>query len=233
MPNLIRLMMASNNEWVIGAGNEARRYLVLDVSEAKMQDKAYFAAIVEQLDQGGREAMMHDLMRLDLKNFDLRTIPQTKALLDQKLLSMSDIQKFWYNRLREGEPLPGKTWGDWVPCSELYALYVKEATQQGEKRRLPDFQFGRQLSKNCPDLIRQKRTLSVSVRSEYTGMDTTRDAKIWAYQFPTLATCRASFAAQFQTPLDWDDESDDSSVHAPSTGASQPLLQQSTDESPF
>lgn len=235
MPNLLRVILASNNEWVISAGMEARRYLVLDVSEARMQDKPYFAAIQEQLANGGREAMMYDLMHLDISGVDLRTVPQTKALLEQKLLSMDAIKHFWLNRLEEGEPLPGKKWDEWIPCEALYALYVKEAAAQGEKRRLASNAFGRHMKKLCPGLERDKPEISHTARSEYTHMEITRESRVWAYRFPPLDKCRAAFEAQLQSSLDWDVETDNS-IPRPATasGASQPLLPlRSTEESPF
>ena len=40
------------------AGLEERRFNVLDVSDAKMQDHEYFKAIVDQMHNGGIEAML-------------------------------------------------------------------------------------------------------------------------------------------------------------------------------
>ena len=54
----IHLIMASNSDWVVPAGADARRYFVLDVSDAKIQDGEYFAAITAELDSGGREALL-------------------------------------------------------------------------------------------------------------------------------------------------------------------------------
>jgi hypothetical protein len=53
--NCLHLIMSSNNEWVIRAGADARRYFVLTVSDAHKQDHSYFAAIARQMDLGGRE----------------------------------------------------------------------------------------------------------------------------------------------------------------------------------
>jgi hypothetical protein len=37
--------MASNNDWVIPAGPDARRFFVLNVSDARKQDFSYFEKI--------------------------------------------------------------------------------------------------------------------------------------------------------------------------------------------
>ncbi len=62
MPNYVHLMMASNEDWVIPASLEARRFMVLEVLAARANDTAYFAAIWGEMKNGGYEAMLHDLL---------------------------------------------------------------------------------------------------------------------------------------------------------------------------
>jgi hypothetical protein len=92
-PNRIHLIIASNSDWVIPAGAEARRFFMLDVSEASRQDGPYFSAIVEQLNSGGREALLFDLLHRDLSGFDVTVVPQTEALAKQKAHSRRDINR--------------------------------------------------------------------------------------------------------------------------------------------
>ena len=100
--NHINLILASNNEWVIPADIDDRRFLVLEVSEKEKQNRKYFDRIYKQMDNGGREAMLYDLLKSDNSDVDLRKAPKTKALFEQKLQSMTPVQQFWYERLREG-----------------------------------------------------------------------------------------------------------------------------------
>ncbi|MFP6869023.1 MAG: primase-helicase family protein, partial [Nitrospinota bacterium] len=46
--NHIRLLVTSNHEWVVPAGNEERRFFVIDVGDARIKDHIYFGAIVDQ-----------------------------------------------------------------------------------------------------------------------------------------------------------------------------------------
>src|SRR5947209_4958826 len=80
--------MASNESWVIPAGLEARRFFVLEVDNACRDAHGYFAAIRKQLENGGYEAMLHDLLNYDLSNFNVRSVPKTEALQEQKHLSV-------------------------------------------------------------------------------------------------------------------------------------------------
>ena len=66
-PNFIRLILASNNDWVVPASSEQRRFVVVDASSARMQDSSYFGAIINQMNNGGAEALMHHLLSVDLE----------------------------------------------------------------------------------------------------------------------------------------------------------------------
>lgn len=101
-PNFTHMILASNADWVVPAGEHERRYLVLDVSNAKRQDTAYFGAMREQLDNGGREALLHFLKNYDCANFDVRTVPQTSALLEQQEHSADPVKQLLIAAARTG-----------------------------------------------------------------------------------------------------------------------------------
>src|SRR5262249_54531653 len=46
--NLSRLIIASNEKWVVPAGIQARRWAVFDVADTRRNDRAYFRAIDEE-----------------------------------------------------------------------------------------------------------------------------------------------------------------------------------------
>ena len=101
--NLIHLMMASNNEWVVPAGLDARRFAVFDVSDARRGDKAFFGALNAQMAAGGLAAMLHDLLATDVGGWHpSRGIPRTQALADQKALSLDPASKWWMAVLDRG-----------------------------------------------------------------------------------------------------------------------------------
>jgi len=92
-PNYLHLLMASNSEWVVPAGPEERRFFVLDVGDDRMQDKEYFRALREGLDAGGSENLLHFLMTYDLSNYEVRAVPKTKALEEQKAHSLGAFER--------------------------------------------------------------------------------------------------------------------------------------------
>jgi hypothetical protein len=83
-PNCVHLVLASNDDWVVPAGADERRFLVLDVGAAHTQDVAYFGSIVEHMEKnGGREALLHMLMNRDLSQFEVRTVAVTLTVILQ------------------------------------------------------------------------------------------------------------------------------------------------------
>ena len=101
-PNRLHVLMASNEDWVIPAGVDERRFVVADVSSARAQDFGYFAALHRELDNGGREAMLHDLLALDLSGWHPRMIVKTSALTAQKWRSLSGLDAWFGDILCEG-----------------------------------------------------------------------------------------------------------------------------------
>ncbi len=71
--------MATNHDW--------GRFFVLKVSDERCSDFEYFGAIAKELASGGYQAMLYELQHMDLTGFEIRAMPKTKALLEQKLQS--------------------------------------------------------------------------------------------------------------------------------------------------
>ena len=193
--NHIRLIVSSNNDWIVPAGNEERRFFMLDVSEARMQDRAYFGSIIAQMDNGGREALLQYLLDYDLSVTDVGSPPKTAALMDQKRHSSSPLESWWYERLSEGQiTAEQKTWKTEFSTTLLYEDYVEFSKDLGVKRRLPQSAFGKQLKALVPDLERCRVTRGKS--------------REWVYRLSTLKDCRRHFDRLTMGGNDWpcDDE---------------------------
>lgn len=106
--NHARFVLISNEEMVIRADLGERRYAVFEVSTRRQRDKAYFGAIVEELEAGGYAAMFDDLMNLDAERYleggfeGLRDVPETDALLEQKMMNMGAIEERLIAIIRDG-----------------------------------------------------------------------------------------------------------------------------------
>ncbi len=70
--NMTRLIIASNEEWVIPATEEERRFLFCNVSNKKRQNRTYFGAIINELEkENGYGKILFDLLNEDLVGFDV------------------------------------------------------------------------------------------------------------------------------------------------------------------
>lgn len=178
--NYIRVLICSNHDWVIPAGQEERRFFVLDVGTAHMQDHAYFEAVVKQMNEGGREALLHYLLHYDLSKVNVRQAPQTHALIENKLASMAPTEKFIYevldrgrwSRLHEG-------WKQVVPCHEVHTAYIEHASRAGLTRKSYETELGKALRRLLP--YARKRQVE-------DGGD-----RVNAWEVPDLITCRGHF----------------------------------------
>nr|QIG67123.1 integrase protein [Rhizobium phage RHph_TM26] len=203
-PNYVHLMMASNGEWVVPAGVDDRRFFVLDVGSGRMQNKEYFSEIQQQLDNGGREAFLHYLMTKDLSGFEVRHYPKTTALQDQKVLSMSPEEQWWFEKLVDGT-LQGDSWAGEVPKGEIQRDYINYASRQKVMRPATPTGLGKFLQRVLP--AQYPRAFQKMGEIEYqdgrTGQPIYKRAKIWCYEFPNLEQARAYWDERFGGPYSW------------------------------
>jgi hypothetical protein len=198
--NLIRLFVTGNPDWQVPAGFEERRFATLDVGEGHMEDHAYFAAIDEEMDNGGREALLHHLLNFDLTTVDLRTIPKTEALLDQKIASFTPEQGWWFDTLTRGELPWGCDESGCCPVPRLFNRYIKHASRHGARRRQIETVVGMFLNKHVPDLTRKE--------GHYKAWNKHKGDKGemvlvpgYIYTFPSLADCRMAFVKKIQQDI--------------------------------
>jgi hypothetical protein len=71
--NCVKVAMDANADWVVPASHDERRYAVNDIDERYSQGNApeevrkeYFGALHQELHEGGAEAMLYDLLQMDL-----------------------------------------------------------------------------------------------------------------------------------------------------------------------
>jgi hypothetical protein len=100
--NFTRLLVTSNEKWAAPVGIDERRFLVLDVVNAQANRPEYFDPIFRQMDNGGVEAMLYELLNRKI-NSNLRRPPETGALVGQRMQSLEGIERWLLTFAREGE----------------------------------------------------------------------------------------------------------------------------------
>ena len=116
--NYCNIIMSSNNQWIVPADLNERRYMVLDVSSKHMQQSSWFKPLYKEIKMGAYEAMMVELSDRKITS-DLRHVLVTDGLKDQMIRGMSPEYGFFINALEEGL----LAFGDWVAKDKLYDMY--------------------------------------------------------------------------------------------------------------
>jgi len=93
--SFLRLMLATNSEWAAPVSLTDRRYFVLNVSDSRKNDHDFFKQLIYEQTHGGSESLLQALMDFDLSDFEVRSIPETPARLEQKMFSMDILQQWW------------------------------------------------------------------------------------------------------------------------------------------
>jgi hypothetical protein len=114
VPNLLHIIIISNSEHVIRATGDERRFFVVECGDEHMKDYKYFAAIKDQLDNGGRAALLHHLLHeVDLSDFNVREAVHTDEEREQMAASTDGIVGLWQECLKQGV-IPGKDHGNFI-----------------------------------------------------------------------------------------------------------------------
>ncbi len=203
-PNFVHLIMASNDDWVVPAGTDERRFLVLDVSDEQKQRSAYFRAIQQELDGGGYEALLYKLRTMDLSSFDIRSLPKTAGLADQKRLSYTVEQDWWFAKLETGDLLTDGGWSDEVISAVLKDDYVNHTRAFRSTARSSETRLGMFLKKVVPDAWHLRSRASGMHEFEIGG-HVKRVNNPTTHRFPPLEECRRVWDERFGGPFDWPD----------------------------
>jgi len=208
VPNYLHVMLASNEDWIVPAGENERRYFLNVVSEVKMQNKAWFKAIDDQLKSGGYEAMLFDLMHYKLGDWHPRDLPESNGLLDQQARSLSPLDS-WFVELLETGTLAGTNPSGRPDRAVSNKFPFIIATSQGTQSNSP---FDVVLTKRevtRPGLYDQARSIEPRLRNyandhvlgnylRERGCDNTRKVmRRQGWAFPPLAECREAWEQRF------------------------------------
>jgi DNA primase catalytic core len=199
--NYVRLMMTSNDDWVVPAGMDERRFAVFDVGDHAKENFGYFAEMDAELAAGGRQALLADLLSFDLASVELRQIPKTDALLEQKIRSLPSVESWWFGRLNSGSTTAkASTWLEEVPKATLVDDYIETSERIGVRRKAAETELALKLAKMIPGLREQRKFI------DFSSGDTRR---AWVWLMPPLPECRAAFEAALQQHVGWSHIDDD------------------------
>ena len=191
--NYVRLLITSNSSWVVPAGLDERRFAVLDVAEYAKQNHEYFAALDRQMNEGGREALLHYLLNFDLGKVNVRRVPETIALSEQVVATLHGVEAWWFECLQNGSiASDSDEWPIEITTRAVFNSYLRHAEAIGVRHRSLSTLVGMQLRKMIPGGLRKVRGAAENGSRPY------------VYRLPPLEECRIYFSEVFGRPFEWE-----------------------------
>lgn len=131
VPNYMRLFITSEERWVVPTSLAERRFAIFNIRDDVVNDYKFWKELNHELDNGGRARLLYELMHWDI--VDLRNLPQTKALRDQKAQSLTADQAWWVRCLERGYILR-HTWLRNLEIAEVLEQYLTEVKDRSANK---------------------------------------------------------------------------------------------------
>ena len=191
VPNCLHVVMLAEPGWVIPAGRFERRYAALAVSDVRRGDREYFKALHTQIGQGGAEALMRDLQRMDLGDWHPRDIPdailKNSELQKQQAHTLPPLEQ-WYVMLLHNGQLPGAL--SKRPNTAMTSRLLEHAKAQVPRLRFDLSAVG------LRDFLLDEKRIGLAC-AKY------RESAANGWSFPPLSDCRTAWSRLYG-PQRWD-----------------------------
>ena len=188
--NFKHLILSSNEDWPVHIDADDRRFFVLRVSEKHKENHSYFAALQAELDNGGYEGLLYDLLNENLHGFNPRNFPHSHESFNIKLKSTDSSVRYIYESLNDEcfdhDSSLLTTWHDQLSREALYGYYSAWCNTSGENT-VPKNKFGESLKKFITSIIDHRPSIN--------------GKRCWAYKIPPLDQARKDFCKAFKVDM--------------------------------
>lgn len=179
--NCTRVVIIGNEDWLVPATQDERRFAVFHVGDERKNDRKFFHEMRVGMEQGGYAHLLRYLLDFDLEGVDLNEAPLTQALHDQKLATLEPFENWWLTCLSEGVIVQSDfatKWPEDVAKERFREAFYRHARNRNVRGRLPDERaIGRFLAKCAPSIQRDRKQ---------------REGEVYVkvYKFSALEQCR-------------------------------------------
>lgn len=191
--NKCRVVIIGNEEWLVPASHDERRFAVFDVGPGRKNDRQFFERMRRGMANGGGALLLGHLLQVDLSAVDINAAPSTEGLLDQKTATLEPFQQWWLECLTQGSVVGSEAvgWPAEVDKDRMRFAFGRYLKDRNIKARMPD-------SRALGKMIHKFASLASGKRRH--GNDF-----IQTYKLGSLATHRAEWEAYIGHPQKWDE----------------------------
>ena len=125
MPNHANVVVATNQAHAFNVEGSDRRWVFFECSGLRCGDHQYFDELHNAISSGGANEVLHCCMSRALpSHFQPSQLPPSMvgAKMEQKLLSMTQVQYFWYAHLLAAS---AGSWAPFVASAEIFEEFVE------------------------------------------------------------------------------------------------------------
>lgn len=196
--NFKHIILSSNEDWPVHLDPDDRRFLVIRVSEQHKEDHEYFKSIQEQLNNGGYEALLYDLLHEDLTNFNPRKMPSSSDSFSIKIRSAESTCRYLYDLLLQGTFPLSKTFdGTFSPLCKENSVSLWQGTIPKDSV----YEDYTQWCKSNGENIQSKELFGRIIKKTITSVEDTRPGgkpRVRCYKFPPLKKTQEEFCKAFK-----------------------------------
>jgi uncharacterized protein DUF5906/TOTE conflict system primase-like protein/primase-like protein len=203
--NRMIFMIASNEDSIVPADKADRRWQVFEVGNRNREDHGYFRQIVDQLKDGGYEAMLYDLLRRDQTTKpNPRRVIKTEALFEQIIRAQGAEVRYLHQILDSGYLPQQVAFGNGSNATTIKALWMDLRKTQANSQYVSLVGLGRFLNLVIPG-IKSSQNGEYIIRMNL-GQGSDETERSTRHQFPALPICRAAFERYIGQPVPWTNE---------------------------
>lgn len=185
-PNYSRLLFTSNNDRPVHVDPQERRYLALHVAGPE-RGKAYFDALNAEIDNGGVEAFLYDLLERQITS-NFYKPPETEGLQAIRVAGFDGLQRGWYSIAANCGLTDAD--GSVVTLSEVEPTTVAASAVRAALRLSSDAFEDRAFATR------------IGGQAKALGLSKGKDRHVgWTYTFAPMAAFRASVETLLGLPL--------------------------------
>lgn len=198
-------MVASNMASIVPADLADRRWQIFEVNDRRRGDRAYFTALANQLDAGGREGMLYDLLSRDVAaGPDPRHTIKTSGRFDQILRAQGPEFRYIFQLLDDGLlPQPDAS-GNGPGVTTVQAIFNEMRAAHPGGQYVHKGDFGKRLRAIIPGI----KDVQSGWFIEGYGPNAAR-SRSTRYIFPPLSQCRRNFEAYAGQKVPWSNALED------------------------